>query len=52
MTKEELRRCLAREVELWSSKDYETLLKELKKAVSYEHGEGPDWYAVDVEPRS
>jgi hypothetical protein len=49
MTKEELRRCLAREVELWSSKDYETLLKELATAVSYEHGEGVDWYAVDVQ---
>ena len=49
MTKDELRHCLAREVELWSSKDYETLLKELAKPVSFEHGDGPDWYAVDVQ---
>ena len=49
MTKDELRQCLAREVELWSLKDYETLLKELVNAVSYEHGEGVDWYAVDVQ---
>jgi hypothetical protein len=49
MTKDELRQCLAREVERWCAKNYETLLSELAKAVSYEHGDGPDWYAVDVE---
>ena len=48
MTKEELGHRLAHEVDVWSSKDYETLLKELAKPVSYEHGEGPEWYAVDV----
>jgi hypothetical protein len=40
MNKDEIRQCLAREVELWSSKDYETLLRELAKAVSYGHGRG------------
>ena len=49
MTKEELSSAWPREVERWSSKDYEILLKELAKPVSYEHGDGPDWYAVDVE---
>ncbi len=49
MNKEDLKRCLDREVDVWSAKNFETLLKELEQTVAYEYGAGDSWYCVDVE---
>ena len=49
MNKDDLKRCLDREVAIWSAKNFATLLAELEQTTAYERGEGESWYSVDVE---
>ena len=48
MNKDELRRCLRRELDIWSAKPYEALRTKLRDAVHYSVGEGPEWCQVEV----
>src|SRR5260370_22384430 len=49
MDRNDLGRCLAREVDRWSTKPYETLKTELRDVVAYSVGEGSESYQVEVQ---
>jgi hypothetical protein len=49
MDRNDLRRCLDREVDRWSTKPYEALKTELRDVVAYSVGEESEFYQVEVQ---
>lgn len=48
MTRDQLKECLRREVEMWSAKAFGTLVAELAEIAAYQV-EGPEPYQVEVQ---
>jgi len=49
MDRNDLGRCLARELDRWIVKPYEALKTELGDVVAYSVGEGSEFYQVEVQ---